>query len=134
MKPIHLLICLSLFVFATCLNSSVMANDRFEPSYNEMLKEHVRPQKAINGIIYNGVDYRAWKQDPRYPQVMKRLSDFNPNILRTESEKLAFWKRFSETILCGNPSGKRHFFEKEMPLKETFWEFKIFWGEDFLMK
>lgn len=91
MKPIHLLICLSLFVFATCLNSSVMANDRFEPSYNEMLKEHVRPQKAINGIVYNGVDYRAWKQDPRYPQVMKRLSDFNPSLLKTESEKLAFW-------------------------------------------
>ena len=89
MKKIHLqILVVSLFIAISLYSYTAEA---FEYSYDSMLKEHIRPEKSAAGVLYNGVDYKAWAQDPRYPQIMKKISEFNPETLTDRDEKMAFW-------------------------------------------
>jgi len=64
--------------------------DRFVEVYGSLLDDHVRPARK-SGITYAGVDYVAWRKDPRHAEALAVLLASNPAMAGSRAEKLAYW-------------------------------------------
>jgi hypothetical protein len=58
--------------------------------YDELLATHVAPVER-ESIRFHGVDYAAWAQDPRYPQLLAQIESHPLESLQSEADKLAFY-------------------------------------------
>ncbi len=58
--------------------------------YNGLLADHVAPTER-EGVSFHAVDYAAWAQDPRYPQVLAQVENFPLQTLQTTADKVAFY-------------------------------------------
>jgi len=58
--------------------------------YDELLAAHVAPVER-EGIRFHGVDYAAWAQDPRYPQLLAQIESHPLDSLQSEADTLAFY-------------------------------------------
>jgi len=58
--------------------------------YNGLLADHVAPAER-EGVSFHAVDYAAWAQDPRYPQVLAQVENFPLQTLQTTADKVAFY-------------------------------------------
>ncbi|MCR9213728.1 MAG: DUF547 domain-containing protein [Proteobacteria bacterium] len=57
---------------------------------DELLKAHVETV-TVDGIVYNGVDYDAWGNDPQHTLVRDTILETDPKTLLSKEEILAFW-------------------------------------------
>lgn len=62
----------------------------FLKPYNELLKKHVH-FNILHNTHTTVVDYKAWQNDPLYPQAMKLLKSSNLEEINTFEENVAFW-------------------------------------------
>ncbi|MBI1921983.1 MAG: DUF547 domain-containing protein [Geobacter sp.] len=84
-------ICLLLIVPVTALGA-----DFNYTRYEALLKRHVRSGVKIDGIAVNAVDYaaivrEAKNPDSSYSLLLKGLASFDPAVLKSREEKIAFW-------------------------------------------
>jgi hypothetical protein len=75
---------------------SASASDFDYEHYAQILNKYVHEGKTIKGIKLNVVDYEGLfkeSQDPSsgYSKLLKQLSQFNPDSLKTRDDKIAFW-------------------------------------------
>lgn len=73
-----------------------MGEDFSYARYEAVLAGHVRTGVTINGITLNAVDYAALSQDAKrsdsdYAVLLKDLASFDPEVLGSREEKMAFW-------------------------------------------
>ncbi|MDX8398140.1 MAG: DUF547 domain-containing protein [Mariprofundaceae bacterium] len=66
------------------------ANESIWKDYADLLSEHVQVG-VKNSVQTNLVDYNTWKEDERWPKVLKGMADFDLLTLHSKDEKLAFW-------------------------------------------
>lgn len=77
-----LLFCLSFLVVSTA--------HAYTDTLDAMLSDHVKPV-VTKEITYNGVDYSAWRADPRHAKLFNAITSIDPSTLKTKAEKLAYW-------------------------------------------
>ncbi len=87
----HLLLCLLLLVPATA-----PGGDFDYTHYEALLKRHVRAGVKIDGIAVNAVDYAALVREAKHPDseyglLLRGLAAFDPALLKSREEKIAFW-------------------------------------------
>lgn len=83
----NLLLALSLMLSPIAVLAEALP---FESDLDGLLKDHVKPVNR-NGIDYNGVNYAAWGEDPRHPEVRDAILATDPASLSSREEKLAYW-------------------------------------------
>ncbi|ESR24631.1 DUF547 domain-containing protein [Lutibaculum baratangense] len=64
--------------------------DKFVETYDSLLGAHVATARR-NGIIYHGVDYRAWASDPRHVEARQILLSSDPATGPAGNDRLAYW-------------------------------------------
>lgn len=73
------------------------AQENYQDLLNQLLKKYV-----TNGWV----DYKGFKQDARLPKVIELMSAVNPDALKSDDEKLAFWINayniWTIKIICDN--------------------------------
>lgn len=74
-------------LFCLCLHGQAYA---YYNALDGLLAAHVKPAQK-NGVTYNGVDYKAWANDPRHTQVMGAITDTDPSTLKSKEAQLTFW-------------------------------------------
>lgn len=90
-KVLHLFFCVLLLIPAT-----VMGGDFNYTRYESLLKRQVRTGMKIDGITVNAIDYAALvrelkKPDSDYSLLLRDLASFDPALLKSREEKIAFW-------------------------------------------
>lgn len=55
-----------------------------------LLADHVAPRER-EGVSFHGVDYAAWAQDPRYPQLLAQIEQYPLDTLQERAQTLAFY-------------------------------------------
>ena len=78
---------MSLMIFTWC---APLQAGEFETQFSALLATH-HLRGTIRGIDLSGVNYAAFKSDPRIALAGKALADYDLASLKTEKEKLAFW-------------------------------------------
>jgi hypothetical protein len=66
------------------------AYEGFLTLYDALLAAHVGPA-TLNGITYNGVDYGAWRDDPRHAEARDLLLATKPSPVDHPTGRLAYW-------------------------------------------
>jgi len=90
-KVLHLFFFLLLLVPATAIGG-----DFNYTRYESLLKRHVRTGMKIDGITVNAIDYAALVRESKNPNsdyslLLSDLASFNPALLKSKEEKIAFW-------------------------------------------
>lgn len=80
----------SVLLCAALLAASGTLQSQDWSHYDAMLAEHVAPAER-EGVQYHGVDYTAWKQDPRYTQLLAQIENFPLERLQSRDEQMAFY-------------------------------------------
>jgi hypothetical protein len=85
---------LSVFLWGTC--AKARAGSFHYGDYQEFLSLYVVPQKQIQGITLNVVDYDAIQKDRKatdslYESVLRQFAAFDPDTLQGREEGIAFW-------------------------------------------
>ncbi|MEW6268759.1 MAG: DUF547 domain-containing protein [Thermodesulfobacteriota bacterium] len=81
------------FAFAFGLGACMVARVALaadDTAYGRVLERHVRPG-TVDGVRSTLVDYRALATDPDYPAALRDLASAQPDALRGDAERFAFW-------------------------------------------
>lgn len=85
-KPLLVLIAL---IFGAVIFSSAPSY-AYQQDLTGLLNEHIKPASK-DGISYAGVDYEAWKTDPRRAIVLNDVLSTKLLDLKSKDQKMAFW-------------------------------------------
>ncbi len=69
---------------------NTMAAEPDWTAYDHLLHQYVSAGE-IDGVALNQVNYSAWREDPRWPEVVEQISKFPAEQLQTRAEKLSFY-------------------------------------------
>lgn len=72
------------------LSTPFVAHAQDWSTYDELLAQYVTPAER-QGVTHHRVNYRALRQDPRYPQLLALVENQPIAALTTRNERLAFY-------------------------------------------